>query len=98
MAASIIPHNMGHHSHSNVTGANEKKKTRKKSNITLHIPTSLQDVRDNYCFQALAQTTMDFCRDSTLHGIKHVVVDIQELGSSYSRYNSPLLPFLTWEV
>lgn len=67
------------------TAAPEKKKSRKKSNITLHIPTSLQDVRDNYCIQALAQTTMDFCRDSTLHGIKHIVVDIQELGSSYSR-------------
>lgn len=63
-----------------------KKKSRKRSNITLHIPTSLQDVRDNYCIQALAQTTMDFCRESTLHGIKHIVVDIQELGSSYSRY------------
>lgn len=63
----------------------QKKKTRKKSNITLHIPTSLQDVRDNQCFQALSQTTMEFCRDSTLHGIKHIVVDIQELGSSYSR-------------
>lgn len=63
----------------------EKRKSRKKSNITLHIPTSLQDVRDNFCVQALARTTMDFCRESTLHGIKHIVVDIQELGSSYSR-------------
>lgn len=68
-----------------ITTTTEKKKSRKRSNITLHIPTSLQDVRDNYCVQALAQTTMDFCRDSTLHGIKHIVVDIQELGSSYSR-------------
>lgn len=65
--------------------ASDANKSRKKSNITLHIPTSLQDVRDNYCLRALAQTTMDFCRDSTLHGIKHIVVDIQELGSSYSR-------------
>lgn len=83
MAASFIPPGASR-SNSNA-GTFEKKKARKKSNITLHIPTSLQDVRDNYCFQALAQTTMDFCRDSTLHGIKHVVVDIQELGSSYSR-------------
>ncbi|XP_055311194.1 sodium channel protein Nach-like isoform X2 [Sitodiplosis mosellana] len=76
----------------------EKKKSRKKSNITLHIPTSLQDVRDNYCVQALAQTTMDFCRDSTLHGIKHIVVDIQELGSSYSRRKriNKLLSLIIW--
>lgn len=65
----------------------EKRKSRKKSNITLHIPTSLQDVRDNFCVQALARTTMEFCRESTLHGIKHIVVDIKELGSSYSRYD-----------
>lgn len=64
----------------------EKRKSHKKSNITLHIPTSLQDVRDNLCVRALARTTMEFCRESTLHGIKHIVVDIQELGSSYSRY------------
>lgn len=65
--------------------SNTKRRSRTKSNITLHIPTSMQDVKENYCIQALAQTTLDFCRDSTLHGVKHVVVDLQELGSSYSR-------------
>lgn len=66
-------------------GIARRKKSRQRPNITLHIPTSMQDVRDNQFFQALARTTLDFCHDSTLHGIKHIVTDIQELGSSYSR-------------
>lgn len=45
----------------------------------------MQDVKENYCIRALAQTSLEFCRDSTLHGVKHVVVDLQELGSGYSR-------------
>lgn len=65
--------------------SNAKRRSRTKSNITLHIPTSMQDVKENYCIQVLAQTILDFCRDSTLHGVKHLVVDLQELGSSYSR-------------
>lgn len=67
-------------------GVSRRKKSRQRPNITLHIPTSMQDVRENQFVQALARTTMDFCHDSTLHGIKHIVTDIQELGSSYSRY------------
>lgn len=67
-------------------GVSQRKKSRQRPNITLHIPTSMQDVRENQFLQALARTTMDFCHDSTLHGIKHIVTDIQELGSSYSRY------------
>lgn len=63
-----------------------KPKMRKKPKIILHIPTSIQDVKENFCIQALAQTTLDFCRETTLHGIKHVVIDIQELGASYSKY------------
>lgn len=62
-----------------------RKKLRRRSNMTLHVPTSMQDVRANRFICALAQTTMDLCRDSSLHGIKHIMADIQELGSSYSR-------------
>lgn len=59
----------------------------RNSRLTLNIPSSFHDVQDNYFVQALAQTTLEFCRETTLHGIKQVVVDIQELGSSYSRSN-----------
>lgn len=62
-----------------------RKKSRRRSNINLHVPTSMHDVRSNRFIRALAQTTMDLCRDSSLHGIKHIMTDIQELSSSYSR-------------
>lgn len=62
-----------------------RKKTRRLSNIALHVPTSIHDMRSNRFFQALAQTTIDLCRDSSLHGIKHIMTDIQQLGSNYSR-------------
>lgn len=77
----------------------ERQKMRlNKSNITLNIPTNLHEARENYFVRALAQTTMDFCRETTLHGIKHVVVDIQQLGSSYSRQKriSKLLSLIIW--
>lgn len=54
--------------------------------LSFNIPTSLQDVQDNHCVQALTQTTLEFCKETTLHGIKQVVIDIQELNSSNSRY------------
>lgn len=78
---------------------NERRKSKySRSNLTLSIPTSFQDVRENYCVRALTQTAMDFCRETTLHGIKHVVVDIQELGSSYSRDKriSKLVSLVIW--
>lgn len=52
---------------------------------SLSIPASLKEVQDSYCVQALAQTTLEFCRETTLHGVKQVVIDIQELNSGYSK-------------
>lgn len=56
-----------------------------KTKLTLHIPTSLHDVQENYCVQALAQTTLEFCRETTLHGVKQVVIDIQELSGGHTK-------------
>lgn len=57
----------------------------KNARLSLSIPTSLQEVQNNFCVQALKQTTLEFCRETTLHGVKQVVIDIQELNSGYSR-------------
>lgn len=41
----------------------------------------------NIFFESVIETTISFCRESTLHGIKNVVTDLQALGSSkYTRY------------
>lgn len=64
--------------------------------LTLNIPTSLREVQDNYCIQALAQTTLEFCRETTLHGVKQVVIDIQELSAGHTRYVRGLASQRIW--
>lgn len=73
------------HQLSNAIGRMPIRKTRRSHGINLHIPHSIHDVSDNYFVQALSQTTLLFCRETTLHGMKHVVDDIEELGSTFSR-------------
>lgn len=50
-----------------------------------NISNSLHGVKESYFVQALSQTTLSFCEETTLHGMKYVVQDIQELGSTYSK-------------
>lgn len=70
---------------SNAIGRMPQRKNRRSHGINLHIPHSIHDVSDNYFVKALSQTTLLFCRETTLHGMKHVVDDIEELGSTFSR-------------
>lgn len=35
--------------------------------------------------EGLTQTTLSFCRETTLHGMKYIVDDIEELGSTFSK-------------
>lgn len=37
-------------------------------------------------WHSLTETTFMFCKESTLHGVKNVVSEIEELGSGISRY------------
>lgn len=54
--------------------------------LGIRIPTAgMRVVKDNYFVQALSHTTYAFCRETTLHGMKYVVQDIEELGSTFSR-------------
>lgn len=58
------------------------------------------NVKDNYLVQALSQTTLAFCQETTLHGMKYVVQDIQELGSTFSRQRRlrKLISLSFWSV
>lgn len=54
--------------------------------LSIRMPTAgMRVVKDNYFVQALSHTTYAFCRETTLHGMKYVVQDIEELGSTFSR-------------
>lgn len=46
---------------------------------------SVLDVRGHIFIEALTQTTLSFCRETTLHGMKYIVADIEELGSTFSK-------------
>lgn len=61
-------------------------KSKRRSILPRRLPDRLAAVKENYFVQALSQTTQSFCQETTLHGMKYVVMDIQELGSTYSRY------------
>lgn len=54
--------------------------------LYVNLSNGLHGVKENYFVQALSQTTLSFCEETTLHGMKYVVQDIQELGSTYSKY------------
>lgn len=72
----------------NETGGGVQKNTRRRSlhRLSIRIPTAgMRVVKDNYFVQALSHTTYAFCRETTLHGMKYVVQDIEELGSTFSR-------------
>lgn len=70
----MMPHNNNQHQHP------------KQSLHAFRNAGSFSDAcKDNYFVQALSETTMAFCQETTLHGMKYVVQDIQELGSTYSR-------------
>ncbi|XP_037044653.1 sodium channel protein Nach-like [Bradysia coprophila] len=43
------------------------------------------DVRGHIFLEGLTQTTLSFCRETTLHGMKYIVADIEELGSTFSK-------------
>lgn len=58
----------------------------KRRSLPRRLPDRLAVMKENYFVQALTQTTQSFCQETTLHGMKYVVMDIQELGSTYSRY------------
>lgn len=54
--------------------------------LSIRLPSAgMRVVKDNYFVQALSHTTYAFCRETTLHGMKYVVQDIEELGSTFSR-------------
>lgn len=72
---------------SRAVGRIPRKSRRSHGKLSIHIPHSIHDMSDNYLVKALSQTTLLFCRETTLHGMKHVVDDIEELGSTFSRYN-----------
>lgn len=67
---------------------NAPQRRRSAHRMSIRMPTTtagMRVVKDNYFVQALSHTTYAFCRETTLHGMKYVVQDIEELGSTYSR-------------
>lgn len=75
-----------HDLHPTDTDNNSLKPRRSHAKLHLHLPHSMAGVKENYFVQALSQTTLSFCQETTLHGMKYIVQDIQELGGTYSRY------------
>ncbi len=47
---------------------------------------SILDVKGSIFIEGLTQTTLSFCRETTLHGMKYIVHDIEELGSTFSKW------------
>lgn len=70
-------HEYGQHHH--------PQKNKRRRVLPKIMPHGLAHMKENYFVQALSQTTMSFCQETTLHGMKYVVLDIEELGATYSR-------------
>lgn len=93
--ASIL-HHQNNNSHRNQSRSNENSTTKSKGNgnVLKHryshprisFSKRISEVRGNIFVQGLTQTTLSFCRETTLHGMKYIVDDIEELGSTFSKY------------
>lgn len=61
-------------------------KTRSRlSHPRISFSKSMFDVKGSVFLEGLTQTTVLFCRETTLHGMKYIVDDIEELGSTFSK-------------
>lgn len=60
-------------------------KSSRLSHPRISFSKSIFDVKGNIFIEGLTQTTLSFCRETTLHGMKYIVDDIEELGSTFSK-------------
>lgn len=100
--ASILQYqnNNSHHLHGNESKSNDYNKTKSStrdngnnskyrsrlSNPRISFSKSIFDLKGSIFIEGLSQTTLSFCRETTLHGMKYIVDDIEELGSTFSKY------------
>lgn len=71
----------------NFTNRRASKSRSRLSHPRISFSKSIFEVKGNIFLEGLSQTTVSFCRETTLHGMKYIVDDIEELGSTFSRYN-----------
>lgn len=83
--AQQIGHGGGRNDYGQQTHHHEPPKNKRRRVLPKILPHGLAHMKENYFVQALSQTTMSFCQETTLHGMKYVVLDIEELGATYSR-------------
>lgn len=89
MTSSILHHQNGSTSlHGDGKSKNSTNSRLSKSRLShprISFSKSIFDVKGQVFVEGLTQTTLSFCRETTLHGMKYIVDDIEELGSTFSK-------------
>lgn len=70
------------------TNGNSSRSRSRFSNPRISFSRGICEVKGSIFLEGLTQTTLSFCRETTLHGMKYIVDDIEELGSTFSKYFS----------
>lgn len=70
----------------NSSNGHASKSRSRLSHPRISFSKSIFELKGNVFIEGLTQTTLSFCRETTLHGMKYIVDDIEELGSTFSKY------------